>query len=143
MKQTPPRLLLSEAAALPLEKGKGNSNLVIHGLLRVLPFFKGENDAAQRLEVQAGREGRFWLGCSAGGEEEMFETGGDSHFEDWLASYGIQVDLEDMLARRDRLYLIAFDLSDETGAPSMRVDLWWVWSVLAILLAGIRLLIAG
>lgn len=68
--------------------------------------------------------------------QEMFETGGDSHFEPWLESYGIEFNQQDMLEKRDRLHILAFDPSDEAGPPGMPVDLKWVWGVILITLIG-------
>lgn len=73
--------------------------------------------------------------------DEMFETGGDTHFESWLASYGIKADPEEMMEKRDRLCLIAFDWTDVPGPHAMRVDLKWVWAVLAAILVAAGLLI--
>lgn len=66
--------------------------------------------------------------------DEMLGTGGDSHFEPWLASYGISPDRDDMLAKRERLYFIAFDPYDDGGPPPLRVDLQWVWGLTLIIL---------
>src|SRR4030067_1944370 len=41
--------------------------------------------------------------------QEMFETGGDTHFASWLESFGVENDLQDVLDKKDRLYLVAFD----------------------------------
>ena len=67
---------------------------------------------------------------------EMFETGGDSHFEAWLESYGIEVDRKDMLEKRDRLYVVGFNKNEETGPPPLPVDLKWVWAVITMFLAA-------
>jgi deazaflavin-dependent oxidoreductase (nitroreductase family) len=67
---------------------------------------------------------------------ELFETGGDTHFKNWLESFGIEFNQQDMLEKRERLYLVAFDPSEEPGPPSMPVDLKWVWVVIATILVG-------
>ena len=65
----------------------------------------------------------------------LFETGGDSHFRPYLESLGIEYDLEDMVAKRDRLYQIALDpIGEEEGMicpPPIEADLGWVWGVMA------------
>lgn len=53
--------------------------------------------------------------------------GGDSHFEPWLESLNIDQNLDDLIAKRDRVYLIALDRSDEPGPPPMKTDLIWLW----------------
>ena len=67
----------------------------------------------------------------------IFESGGDTHFEAWLASYGIEPDLEDMIANRERLYLVALDANTENGPTPLPTDLLWVWGLipLAVMLA--------
>jgi hypothetical protein len=74
---------------------------------------------------------------------EMFETGGDSHFESWLASYGIRHDPADMLEKRERLHIIAFDDTVGDCPPAMPIDLKWVWGVELVLLIGLWLLLSG
>jgi deazaflavin-dependent oxidoreductase (nitroreductase family) len=72
---------------------------------------------------------------------EMFETGGDTHFTTWLESFGISQDKQDMIAKRDRLYIVALDPSAEPGPPPMSVDLKWVWGIIMILIVGVWLLL--
>jgi deazaflavin-dependent oxidoreductase (nitroreductase family) len=71
--------------------------------------------------------------------QEMFSTGGDTHFVSWLDSFGIEHDLQDVIDKRDRLVLVAFDESEETGPPPMPVDLKWVWGVILLVLMCICL----
>jgi hypothetical protein len=67
----------------------------------------------------------------------VLETGGDSHFIPWLESLDIAYDLDDLVAKRDRVYMVALDATDEPGPPPMPVDLKWVWGVmLASFVAG-------
>jgi deazaflavin-dependent oxidoreductase (nitroreductase family) len=73
--------------------------------------------------------------------DEMFETGGDSHFIPWLKSYGINPNPQDMLEKRDRLYLITFDLIDEPGPPAMPADLKWVWGLILLLLVVVAMML--
>ena len=67
----------------------------------------------------------------------MFETGGDSHFAAWLESFGINNDQQDVIDKRDRLYIVAFDLSEETGPPPMPAGLKWIGGVIVLLVVGI------
>lgn len=73
--------------------------------------------------------------------EEMFESGGDSHFASWLESFGIAYDREDMIAKRDRLYIVGFGPSEEAGPPPMPVDLKWLWGLMVIIMIGAWLLL--
>ncbi len=70
-------------------------------------------------------------------ERIVFQTGGDTHFRPWLASLGIAYDLDDLIAKRDRVHLVALDPSDEPGPPPLPIDLTWVWpAILASFAAG-------
>jgi deazaflavin-dependent oxidoreductase (nitroreductase family) len=73
--------------------------------------------------------------------QELFETGGDSHFEDWLKSYGIEVTQEDMISKRDRLYLVGFDENDDPAPSPMSADLKWVWGLIVLFFLVIWLII--
>ncbi|MBI5932595.1 MAG: nitroreductase family deazaflavin-dependent oxidoreductase [Chloroflexi bacterium] len=54
----------------------------------------------------------------------MLQTGGDSHFKPWLKSLGVAYDLNDLVVKRDRVYLVALDHgSDRTTADGERFDL--------------------
>lgn len=71
---------------------------------------------------------------------EMFRSGGDSHFKPWLKSLEIAYNLEDALAKRDRVFLIALDPVLLAGPPGMPADLVWVWGVIgAALIFGWRI----
>jgi deazaflavin-dependent oxidoreductase (nitroreductase family) len=61
----------------------------------------------------------------------LFQTGGDSHFRPWLQSLAIDYDPNDLIAKRDRVYMVALDPTDEPGPPPMPSDLTWVWGVIA------------
>ncbi|MGB2963573.1 MAG: nitroreductase family deazaflavin-dependent oxidoreductase [Anaerolineales bacterium] len=69
--------------------------------------------------------------------EEMFETGGDSHFESWLESFDIEFNKEDMIAKRDRLYIVGFEKRDQVGPPPLSIDLKWIWGLMALVIAGL------
>jgi deazaflavin-dependent oxidoreductase (nitroreductase family) len=70
----------------------------------------------------------------------ILRTGGDSHFRPWLKSLDIAYDLNDLIAKRDRVYLVALDPTDQVGPPPMASDLVWVWAVILAVLVVIWLL---
>jgi deazaflavin-dependent oxidoreductase (nitroreductase family) len=55
----------------------------------------------------------------------------------YLESLGIKSDRSDMLAKKDRLYLLRFDPTGELTPPGLEADLKWVWPVIGL---GILLL---
>ncbi|MFN2233053.1 MAG: nitroreductase family deazaflavin-dependent oxidoreductase [Anaerolineales bacterium] len=67
--------------------------------------------------------------------QAMLQGGGDTHFEAWLESYGIEPNMEDMLAKRERLYLVALDAITENGPTPLHTDLLWVWGLIPLLMA--------
>ncbi len=69
--------------------------------------------------------------------ENIFRTGGDSHFEDWLVSLDIKYDPADMMEKRERVYYVAFDASEKTGPPPMPANLRWVWAAIAVAILGV------
>jgi len=69
--------------------------------------------------------------------EEMFLRGGDSHFKPWLASYGISFDQQDMIAKRNRLFIFGFQPIDKLGPAPLTADLQWIWLLLATLIMTI------
>ncbi len=67
----------------------------------------------------------------------MFQTGGDTHFKDWLASLDIDYDVDDLIKKRERVYYVALDPSEEAGPPPMPANLRWIWVALIFaILAG-------
>lgn len=64
----------------------------------------------------------------------LFDSGGDSHFEDWLTSLGIASDLDDLVAKRERVYIIGFDPAEVETPPALKVDLAWVWVILPLVI---------
>jgi deazaflavin-dependent oxidoreductase (nitroreductase family) len=71
--------------------------------------------------------------------QEMFATGGDTHFISWLESFGIEPNIQDVIDKRERLVLVAFDKSEEDGPPPMAIDLKWIWGVMLFVLVSIWL----
>jgi deazaflavin-dependent oxidoreductase (nitroreductase family) len=71
----------------------------------------------------------------------LFETGSDAYFRPWLQSLGIRYDVEDMVARRERVHQVALDLQPILPAaeliqagypPAMETDLRWVWAAMGL-----------
>jgi deazaflavin-dependent oxidoreductase (nitroreductase family) len=72
--------------------------------------------------------------------QRLLETSTDAYLKPWLRSLGIDHDLDDMLAKRERLHQVALDLQPVDQArrllqagypPAMETDLKWVWAVMA------------
>ena len=61
----------------------------------------------------------------------LLETGGDSHMLPYLQSLGIEFNLDDLIAKRQRLYQFALEPTDQPGPPPMEVDLKWVWAAMS------------
>ena len=52
----------------------------------------------------------------------------------FLNSWGIEDNLEDFLSKRDRVAALRLDRTEDPPMlPPLRVDLWWVWPLLAVL----------
>ena len=45
----------------------------------------------------------------------------------FLASFDIEPNREDILAKKDRLYFIRFDPTDQSTPPPLPADLVWIW----------------
>lgn len=69
--------------------------------------------------------------------EQMFLTGGDSHFEPWLEAYGISLDQEDMIAKRDRLHVFGFKPTEGEGPAPLKADLRWIWLLIISLVLAV------
>jgi deazaflavin-dependent oxidoreductase (nitroreductase family) len=94
--------------------------------------------ADPHVTVQRGRGAHSALARRVTGMEEyaavmglLLQTGGDTHFRPWLKSLDIAYDLDDLIAKRDRVYMVALDPTGESGPPPMPADLTWVWGVIA------------
>src|SRR5574341_788258 len=68
--------------------------------------------------------------------EPVLESGGDAYFRPWLESLDIRPEIEDIVAKRDRLLLVAFDLIDQLGPIPLKADLVWLWPVLGLVFAA-------
>jgi hypothetical protein len=74
----------------------------------------------------------------------MLQTSDDSYFKPWLKSLDIAYDLDDLIAKRDRIYLVALDLTDQISPMTMAIDLIWrmaVFLVGVILVCSLRWLV--
>ncbi len=68
--------------------------------------------------------------------QAMLDGGGDSHFEPWLASLVIDENMEDLVAKRERVYLVALDPCGGSGPIPLEADLTWVWGAVGLFLTG-------
>jgi len=73
--------------------------------------------------------------------QALFDSGGDSHFSDWLASLGIEENLDELMEKRDLVYFVGFDQVDRKGPAPLRSDLVWVWGILIFLISIIWLFV--
>ena len=73
--------------------------------------------------------------------QALLDGGGDSHFKPWLASLDIQESIEDLVAKRERVYLVALEPYYGPGPDPLDADLKWVWGAVGLLL-GAGLVIA-
>jgi deazaflavin-dependent oxidoreductase (nitroreductase family) len=67
--------------------------------------------------------------------QSLLDGGGDSHFEPWLASLDIQESIDDLIAKRERVYLVALDPFTSQGPEPLSADLTWIWGVAALAFA--------
>ena len=74
--------------------------------------------------------------------ERMFQTGGDPHFKPWLKSLGIEYSQEDLVAKRDRVYMFGFDPVEQTGPSPLLANLAWVFPALLVITAAIIWMLA-
>ncbi|NOZ29358.1 MAG: nitroreductase family deazaflavin-dependent oxidoreductase [Chloroflexi bacterium] len=58
----------------------------------------------------------------------------------YLRSLDIRPDPADVVAKKDRIYWLRFDPTDEPTPPPLEADLAWVWPVVLVLLLGLWLL---
>jgi deazaflavin-dependent oxidoreductase (nitroreductase family) len=54
----------------------------------------------------------------------------------YLDSLGIRDTPEDVIAKKDRIFLLRFDPTGEPTPPPLEADLWWVWIIGGGLLLG-------
>jgi len=67
----------------------------------------------------------------------LLESGGDSHFEEWLEDLQIGHDVEDLVNNRERVHFVGFDPVEMEGPDPLSADLMWIWAVLISLLLGL------
>jgi len=67
----------------------------------------------------------------------LFESGGDSHFEDWLDTLEIAYTLDDLIDKRDRVHFIGFNPVELEGPAPLTADLIWIWAVVISILLGL------
>jgi hypothetical protein len=67
--------------------------------------------------------------------QSLLDGGGDSHFEPWLASLDIQESIDDLVAKRERVYLVALEPFTGQGPEPLFADLKWIWGGAALVFA--------
>ncbi len=68
--------------------------------------------------------------------DSMQNKDGSQIRETYLDSFGIENNREDILAKKDRLYWLRFDPTNEPTPPPLKADLVWIWPLLATLFGG-------
>ncbi len=68
--------------------------------------------------------------------QALFDSGGDSHFRNWLDSLDIEPNLNDLMRVRDQFYFVGFDPKKTRGPDALEADLLWIWAVIFSLLLG-------
>lgn len=66
---------------------------------------------------------------------------GDWMLKLYLETLDIQPTPEDIIAKKDRIYWLRFDPTDEPTPPPLKADLVWIWPILILItvLVGLRL----
>ena len=67
----------------------------------------------------------------------LFDSGGDSHFKDWLDALEIAYTLDDLIDKKDMVYFIGFDPVEMEGPPPLLADLIWIWAIIISFLLGL------
>jgi deazaflavin-dependent oxidoreductase (nitroreductase family) len=58
-------------------------------------------------------------------------------WKQYLDSWGVRDTVQDFVAKKDRLIVLALDPQDELPRPGLRTDLLWIWPVgVAVAVAG-------
>lgn len=63
-------------------------------------------------------------------------------WKQWLEARGIEDNVEDWVARKDRLVIFALEPTSEKTPAPMNADLVWVWAVVAVVIWAIWRLVA-
>jgi len=66
----------------------------------------------------------------------LFDSGGDSHFKEWLDTLKIANTLDDLIDNKNRVYFIGFDPVDMEGPAPLTANLIWIWAIVFSLLLG-------
>lgn len=69
--------------------------------------------------------------------QSVFDSGGDSHFGDWLDALEIEPNLNDLMKKRELIYFVGFDPTEIIGPDPLSADLIWIWAVLISLTLGL------
>ena len=69
--------------------------------------------------------------------DSMQNKDGSNMRETYLESLEIENNREDILAKKDRIYWLRFDPTNEPTPPPLQADLVWIWPLLGVLLSGL------
>jgi hypothetical protein len=56
----------------------------------------------------------------------------------YLDANGIEEGEADLLAKKDRVYILSFEPTDEPTPPPLEADLLWLWTAIGMLLVLLR-----
>jgi len=119
-----------------------NKNYVISGWWQQADWVKNFHEDSL-VTIQSG--GRIYsahakrvedLDEIRGVAQSLFDSGGDSHFHQWLADLDIEQNLDDLLEKRNRVFFVAFEPVIKDGPPPLLADLIWIWAVFISFLLG-------
>ena len=120
------------------------SYIILNGILYLVPGWPEQADWYKNLQadphvtVQLG-EGYYHATARPVTDQAEFSAVakelleyGDAFLKPWLAWLQIEPELEDLVAKRARVVMLALDWTQEAGPAPMPIDLRWLWWVLGI-----------
>ena len=69
--------------------------------------------------------------------QSLFDSGGDSHFKEWLDTLEITNTIDDFIDKRDLVHFIGFDPVELEGPAPLTANLIWVWAVFISFMLGL------
>jgi deazaflavin-dependent oxidoreductase (nitroreductase family) len=102
--------------------------------------------ADPRVAIQTAQGAEAAIAVRVTGDQELIDVyelfkRRDPVVLNWyMQSLGIEDDPDDIVAKKDSIYWIRFDSTDEATPPPLEADLWWVLPVALVGLVGLWLL---